>query len=240
MMRFLCSWFCAAFLFAISGHAFAFEIGPVSLLLPRENPVGVFHVANRAEKTVSIEMLGYRWRQEGGEDVYEEAPGLIITPPIFTLAPGERRLVRAGVMEAGEWGKEEAAFRVLARDISPPDTSLGLRVRLQMLLPVFLEAAASEGTLSLKLKPRGDGALCLDARNEGSAHEKLLWLKSPSGARLMTQKYYLPGAAARECVPWQGAGTGAPFQAALISAGDASPRFYDLVPGDDARRLVRK
>jgi fimbrial chaperone protein len=241
MIRFLCSWLCGllAALFS-AGSAFAFEIGPVSLVLPRDNPVGVFHVANNSPASISIEMLGYRWHQQDGRDFYEEEPALIITPPLFTLAPGERRLVRAGIMEAGDWGEEETAFRVLARDISPLDTSSGLRVRLQMLLPVFLEAASDKSALSLALSPRGDGALCLHARNEGNIHEKLLWLKAPSGARLMTQQYYLPGAAARECVPWNGDGAEAPFQAALISAGDTSPRFYDLVPGDDARRLVHK
>ncbi|MGK2741151.1 fimbrial biogenesis chaperone [Tepidicaulis sp. LMO-SS28] len=216
------------------GTAAALEVAPVLLNLQRERPVSVLTVRNPQAVAVSLELTGFAWRQEGGEDHYTEDSRLIITPPLLHLAPGESRTVRVGLLETEGFGQKETAFRLLLRDITAPlSPQSGLRLRLQMLLPVFLEAGGEHQDFALAAYRDAEAGLCVSGRNDGLAHEKLVFLERPeTGDQVSALKYFLPGTESAHCAEMPFAvRAGMKLRAALASA-EGGVRWKTLVVRD--------
>lgn len=216
------------------GPVAALEVAPVLLSLKRERPVSVLTVRNPQEAAISLELTAFAWRQQGGEDHYTEDSRLIITPPLLHLAPGESRTVRVGLLETAGFGKRETAFRLLLRDITAPASpQSGLHLRLQMLLPVFLQAGGEHQDFALVAYPDAEAGLCIAGRNDGLAHEKLVLLERPeTGAQVSALKYFLPGTESAHCAEMPFAvRAGMKLRAALTSAEDGV-RWKTLVVRD--------
>ncbi len=214
-----------------SGPALALEISPLTIMLDAEAPVGVLKVRNDSLRPAAFQITGLEWSQEGGKDVHAVSPDLIVTPPIVSLEPGDSVLVRVGFLSRSEGGEREGGYRLLLRDISQiEETGSPLKVRTQVLLPVFFAPNAITHDVVVEEAVGPDGETCVEVRNEGSVHKKLVSIgqRGRSDA-LAVQHYVLAGATAKVCPrALEGELAGEALRAGLTSAYSNKVEFHDI------------
>ena len=169
---------------------------------------------NRGTKTVTLQFRTFGWGQVAGEDSLQATNEIVSSPPLATVGPGERQLVR--IIRRIPAAASERAFRLLIDELPTPHTagadgvSARLSVQMRYSLPLFVYGSERAG-LSPELTSRvvlDDGARWLEIRNSGNSHARLTDL------RLKTQEseetlhagllgYVLPGSTMRWPLPPQ-------------------------------------
>ncbi|MBS0583176.1 MAG: molecular chaperone [Proteobacteria bacterium] len=189
-----------------SAHASGLQVSPVSLsLTPAQNADGLW-LSNTGDNEVQAQVRVFRWTQEGGEEKLAPSRGLVVSPPMLKLAPGDRqliRVIRTGAPPAGADAVEEA-YRV-AIDELPVETRVkkGLRFVLHYSVPVFVEPVGAQVAPKLVWTlRRGVDGIAVDLANQGGGHAQIadLALTDANGQRVALAAglvgYALPGATA--------------------------------------------
>jgi len=196
----------AAFALAATSVAFAapaaagsFKVNPIQIRLPADRQAASLKVTNTDSAAVSIRVTALAWNQVEGRDVYSETNNVIVSPPIFTIAPGKTQLLRVGLRTRGG----AAAYRVMVEEIPrqlPADGKIKVVLRLN--LPLYLmPRAGGQAELSWSAWRDGAGNLFVEARNRGPVHGQIVGLSaSQAGSPTMVSKemgVVLPGSARR-------------------------------------------
>ncbi len=214
-----------------SGPSAALELSPLTIMLDAEQPVGVLKLRNDGVQPAAFQITGLEWSQEGGEDIHAASPDLIVTPPIVSLEPGDSVLVRVGFLSRADDGGREGDYRLLLRDISQIEqTGSPLKVRTQVLLPVFFAPDAITHDVVVEKAAGEDGEACVEVRNEGNVHKKLVSI-GPRGNSdaLPVHHYVLAGATAKVCpLALEGELAGEALRAGLTSAYSNKVEFHDI------------
>lgn len=136
-------------------------------------------LTNTNKQDVTYSLRAFEWKQVNGLDKLDRAKDFIITPPIITLKPGERREVRIGLNQPNKEPIEKT-YRLEIQEIPRNDeqqTSSGARTILRVLLPVFIAPANREAradtTWSVK---RDKDEIVVRAENKGDLTEQFLSL----------------------------------------------------------------
>ncbi len=149
----------------------SFKVNPVNLSIPADRSATSLSLTNTDGQPVSVRVLTYTWTQPDGRDLYVDTNQVIVSPPIFTLAPGQTQLVRVGLKQrrSGEF------YRVIFEEIPRAGTATSaIQVALRLNLPLFVEAAKGKPDLRWQAWRDRSGTLSLDARNLGNRHQKVL------------------------------------------------------------------
>jgi fimbrial chaperone protein len=134
-------------------------------------------------------------------------------PPLVTIPPGERQIVRIGHLAAPS-PELEKSFRVIVTELSPSSqgsNGSALSMRLRLSIPVFVAPASGTAAPDVVIDgiehSTGDAVLTL--RNAGNAHVKIdrvelrqhgEWSALPAEA-LTQMRYLLPNTRARLAIP---------------------------------------
>lgn len=178
----------------------SFHVDPVSLSLPVDKATTSLSIGNNASAPVGIRVSALRWTQVDGKDVYTPTSDVIASPPIFTLDPGGKQLVRLGLRRR----EQGAAYRVIVEEIpSEASKGTGIRVALRLNLPLYVKAGDKAApNLRWSAWRNAAGATVLEASNEGAAHRQILSIAAlgPDGQELASTRdmgVVLPGSARR-------------------------------------------
>ena len=159
-------------------------ISPVLLNFSPSKHVVTVNLSNPSEQTMTFQTQVLQWHQEGGVDVYEDSPDLLIVPAIAQVAAGANQIFRVMVRRPLPTGAE-AAYRVVIEDVgtsaAPPD-GVGLVIHLSHRLPVFVHGA-SNGPPQVQLGacPAPAPAACLRLTNAGEQFVQVRQLSWSSG-----------------------------------------------------------
>ncbi|HEX4153250.1 MAG TPA: fimbria/pilus periplasmic chaperone, partial [Steroidobacteraceae bacterium] len=154
-----------------------------------------------AAETSVVQMQVVSWTQNATDDVYAPTPELLATPPIFTLPPGGKQVVRIGLRRAPDPARE-LPYRLFLQEIPPPMPAdfQGMRMTLRIGVPVFVAPLAKPNTdLHWSAASASDGVVTVGLANVGAAHVKIasLELIAPDASELSETKqvaaYVLPG-----------------------------------------------
>lgn len=154
------------------------QVSPVSVTLTGGRPAEELWVSNVATQPLHVQVRVYHWSQEGGSDAREPSRGLVVSPPMLELAPGQKQLVRVirtGAPPKGP-GAPEDAFRIAIDElpvINPHDK--GLRFVLHYSVPVFIEpvgAPLPTARIDFAIHRDGDHAI-LEVTNHGNGHAQI-------------------------------------------------------------------
>jgi fimbrial chaperone protein len=195
---------------AAAAWAGGFEVQPVQLAMRVGQPSTVLTVSNPTTEPVLIQAEAFVWQQDKGEDVLLPAPGLLLNPPIFELAPGARQLVRIGFKPGSvPPSAREASYRIWLSQLPAArtdDDAPGVQLLFRLSLPLFVsprQAMAAQPVWTLS-----GGELVL--ANPGARHVHLLslTLRRAAGERMnlnLSQRYVLAGAELHWPLPteWQ-------------------------------------
>ena len=219
MKAFATSLFAAALLLTpAAAAAGALEIGPVSISLIGKERTTTLQVRNPGAEPLNVQIRAMDWTQANGEDSHTPSSSLIVSPPFFTVAPGQAQTVRV-VVDVKQTPAQEQAWRLVVDELPPPRAggAAGVAVPIRALVPVFLSP-------SLKARPkldwsaaRRDNGLVLTVANRGPVHERLSGLQvTAGGARVGGPDplfgYVLPGTSRSWTVPGGSGGGGLSVQ----------------------------
>ncbi|WP_083747855.1 molecular chaperone [Teichococcus deserti] len=161
-------------------RAGAIEVAPVSADLAPGQQAGVITVTNRDTTPTSVQVRAFAWTQDVTSDQLTPTQDLLVSPPLFQLAPGASQVVRM-VLRAPAQGRE-TAYRLLVDQIpGPTDSGQQIRFALRLSIPVFAQAAVNgRAELEWQLRPGGE----LTVVNRGTRRAQLAQLTlMPAGGR---------------------------------------------------------
>lgn len=151
------------------------QVSPVTLTLQgAQNADGVW-LSNEGNREITAQVRVYRWTQNNFSDRLLPSQGLVISPPMLALKPGERQLIRV-IRTGPAVEKREEAYRLSINELPPAILEKNrLQFVLHYSLPVFIQPAPTN-PLSAKLRwnisRTGDGVF-LDVHNQGNSHAQL-------------------------------------------------------------------
>lgn len=204
-------------------------IWPIDPVLESDQQASALWLENRGDTPANLQVRVFAWNQEGFDDKYQNQRDVVGSPPVATIAPGQKqliRLTRAKTFPAGE----EHAYRIIIDEIPLPlppgdagSNKAAAAVRLQMRysVPLFAYGAGlwSKPDASRPRDPGGAGVPQLSGRtlkvdgkpyvevvNRGAVHARLTEASLKSGAQSRPVMegllgYVLPGATMRWPAP---------------------------------------
>lgn len=185
-------------------------IDPVSIKLPAKALAGSVNIKNRGTKPAAFQAEIFEWRQEANKDVLTPTRKLLLSPPIFRIAPNQTQVVRVGRLKAEAAPAVEITYRLILSEL-PPEGEIRqnmIGTVLKLNLPVFVPAAQRQpANLFWKVRHGSNDDLLLTVQNSGNSTERLARLDLNQGgvavATRAASEYILPGAS-RELV-WKDA-----------------------------------
>ncbi|KGW90421.1 hypothetical protein Y034_1509 [Burkholderia pseudomallei MSHR449] len=122
-------------------------IWPIDPVIESGDRAAALWLENRDRRPVTLQVRVLGWREANGEDVYDEdQPRVAGSPPMATVEPGKRQLIRLTRLADTAPGTEQA-YRVLIDEIPQPDddaqpaasgTSLGVKFQMHYSVPLFV------------------------------------------------------------------------------------------------------
>lgn len=179
-------------------------VQPVTLQLSPGQRAATLTVTNRGTSETAIQVRVFAWSQDTGKDELTPSDEVSVSPPIATIAAGDKQLIR--LILRGSPQEREVTYRVLLDQIPPPAISGVVRVVLRLSIPIFalpMHAVAPHVQFHMESEA---GKMWLVGVNAGQHHERLrdLTLSTKDGATLKTDAasspYVLPGATRRWAV----------------------------------------
>ena len=172
MRRFIPLAVCAALaLSAAAGLAPAaagtLQVNPVLVEIGGARRTGSVTVRNEEDVPVTIRAYTLGWRQEHGEDVYDETAEIIVSPPVFTIAPHATQIVRVGPRRPSPAAR---SYRLIIEEVpEAAPASAGIRVALRLNLPLYANLApGAPADLAWRALRLADGQWAIEARNNGA------------------------------------------------------------------------
>lgn len=164
------------------------QVSPIGLRLAAAAPADALWLTNTGSETLHAQVRVYRWTQAGGKDVLEPSRDLVVSPPMVTIAPGDRQMVRVIRQVAPPANGVEAAYRVIVDELPVGGTEKpGLKFVLRYSVPVFL-SPAGDPTVKANLVATWETTAAgpsLTVQNSGSGHAQIAdvsWTASPPSA----------------------------------------------------------
>lgn len=142
------------------------QVNPVLVEIGAARRTGSVTVHNVEDAPVTIRAYPLSWRQDGGEDHYDETDAVIVSPPVFTIPPGGTQIVRVGLRRPSA---APQPYRLMIEEIPEAQQGGGIRVALRLNLPLYSGVAQGvPGDLRWHASRQSDGQWTIEARNGGA------------------------------------------------------------------------
>lgn len=180
----------------------AFQVRPVRVDLGARQAAAQLVVSNPTDRVLLIQAQVWSWSQEAAQDRLEPAADLIVNPPIFELAPGAQQVVRVGLRQPLQPGREQS-WRLWLSQVATPGApgDGGVQMLLRVSLPVFGVGEAVPDPAP-RWERRDAGTVALG--NDGGRHVHVRELRLQSDglpAQSLGPCYALPGGGCRWTLP---------------------------------------
>lgn len=188
---------CVCMSWSVCAAGASLEVDPIRVTLSATQPIAALTVRNAGTRPAGLHLKVMAWTQAGPVDHYAATSELLVTPPIFMLAPGAVQTVRVGLRRAVD-PERELAYRLYLQEI--PDAAAsggtGVRIALRIGVPVFVSPQTPAAPLLRWRAQRDTDAIVLHAQNMGNAHARVVEMQLHSGSRTIAEAagaYVLPG-----------------------------------------------
>ena len=169
----------AALFLSLAVRATSVDINPVRVDLAGQNRPAELRLTNTGDAELSVQVDALAWEQDlDGADQLTETDELLAVPPLFTIAPGDRQIVRIGYLGEPP-GAFEKSFRLLVTELASPaeqnDGGSGLAMRMRFSIPAFVAPSlgAARGEIELRDVASVDGRTVVTIANSGTGHVRL-------------------------------------------------------------------
>jgi fimbrial chaperone protein len=192
-----------AALFALpSAGAGTFTLSPLRVDFAGATSTAALTVRNEEAAPVVVQAEGLAWSQDGGQDAFLPTRDLLVSPAVFTLAPGGSQLVRVA-LRRGPDATRELSYRLLLQEVPQPASPdfTGLQVALRLSIPMFVAPLApAVPDLAWTARSGADGRTILGVHNQGAVNARIqrFVLQTADGKSTLFEQpglaYVLPGA----------------------------------------------
>lgn len=211
-----------------AGAATSVLIWPIDPVLEAGQKAGALWLENRGTAPASLQVRVFAWRQGDYQEQFQAQRDIIGSPPVATIAPGQKQLVRLTRTGSSPAGQEQA-YRIIIDEIPSPlptdnasqGTTAAIRLQMRYSVPLFVYGEGLWG------KPDPEGKRSVDSvgkpqlswravtiqgkpyvelRNTGPVHARLtdVVVQQGSQAKPLAEGllgYVLPGASMRWPAP---------------------------------------
>ncbi|WP_145579932.1 molecular chaperone [Yersinia vastinensis] len=166
-------------------------IWPIDPVINNSEKATALWLENKDSQPVYMQIRVLGWQQKEGVDDYSHQSAILASPPVATILPGKRQLIRL-IKNTQVPAGQEQAFRVLIDEIPrkdgddtpTPSLNMGLKFQMRYSIPLFIygEGLKSEDAnnpasffpLNLSYKLTSDsGKQWLAIRNQGHTHARI-------------------------------------------------------------------
>lgn len=171
-------------LISFISYAGSFSINPLRANLSAGQKAGSFTVINRSNEPTTIQLETVVWAQDAeGKDILEPTTDLLANPPIFTIPPQGKQVIRVGLRKPIT-ENQEVTYRLLLNETPPalrPDF-MGVNFALRMSVPLFVRPKNKTSAQLQWSLSKNDKGLLLNAENTGTAHSQIISLSLKDAA----------------------------------------------------------
>ena len=157
-----------------------FSINPLRATFSASQKVSSLTVTNRGLKPTTIQLDVMDWSQDAdGKDVLVPTKDILANPPIFTIPPKSKQIIRVGLRHLAPDATQEKTYRLILAETPPPldPNFTGISFAVRMSVPLFVLPKVSVAPdLQWQLKHDAAG-LKLIAHNVGTAHSQIIDFK---------------------------------------------------------------
>ncbi|GAB6387811.1 fimbrial biogenesis chaperone [Stutzerimonas marianensis] len=171
-------------------------IWPINPVIEAESNAAALWLENRGQAPVRLQVRVLGWSQKGLSDELVAQQQVVGSPPMATVEPGKRQLVRLIRRQPVPAGQEHA-FRIIVDELLPERTQrtneLGVQFQMRYSVPLFVYGAglaAPKGGTGPAEGPnlrfrivQEDGQPYLYVNNEGAVHARMSQASLTQGAR---------------------------------------------------------
>jgi fimbrial chaperone protein len=153
-------------------QASTLQVDPVKVEITAGRKTGAVRIRNAGNAPVTIRGYARRWTQQNGRDQFGDAAGVIVSPPVATIAPGRSQLVRVGLRTPPA---AAATYRFIVEEVPEPRPGGGaVQVALRLDMPMFVLASQGPATqLKWAAWQRPDRRWVLEAANPGAEYVRV-------------------------------------------------------------------
>lgn len=166
-------------LLALSAQAAGLSVNPVGVTLYDPQQIQHVQLRNTGEEPMVLQVSVKDLSIADNQEQYADTDALVVTPPVFTIEPGEEQIVRLG-LENPAAGEVERAFRVfLEQSPKTPATNDNdkptlVQMNLRLGIPVFVSPKHPlPRMIDWQVKLKGDGHVQVSAENRGNTHARI-------------------------------------------------------------------
>ena len=198
------SFFLVYILFSLLCPTFSYaggslQLSPLRLSLSESTSVTTLTVRNRSTTPSLLQVELLSWKQKDGVDYFEPTRDILISPPVFTVAPNGEQILRA-VIRRKPHAKDELTYRLFVQEVqdkSRPVDSGSINVLLNISIPVFIQPAITpKQQLVWSAQTMADNKVILKLANTGSNHIQVKSFELKATNDLMiaenSMRYVLP------------------------------------------------
>jgi fimbrial chaperone protein len=168
--------FAALLAFASPASAASLQVAPTSLTFQAKQNADGLWLSNSGDVPVQVQLRVFRWTQVNGEELLEPTRDLVASPPMQTLPPGERQLVRL-VRTKPISPASDTSYRVIVDELPAPNKEQqGLQFVLRYSVPVFIlpeTPTPIAPALHTRLVEGEEGQAAIEIENNGSEHAQI-------------------------------------------------------------------
>lgn len=185
---------------------------PIDPWLGPETKATELWIQNQGTAPATMQVRIVRWRQEGGEERYQQQADVVASPPIVTIQKGTKQLIRLIKQTQVPAGTEQA-YRIIVDEIPQPNSSqgqMGIKLQMRYSIPLFVYGQGittyPESANHALVEPRNlswqvirdNGKPALQVQNKGDVHVRLTEVSGRQGGqtRMIAEGllgYVLPG-----------------------------------------------
>jgi fimbrial chaperone protein len=159
-----------------AAYAGSFVISPFRATLYPAHPSDAINITNQGIEPMIVQVNTVAWSQDkNGQDIFTPTDDVIATPPIVTLQPKTKYIIRLGLRNSAV-SDYEKTYRVFLEEVPTATQAVGLNIALRASLPVFVlpNQATVSPVLKWQLQQSADGKLVLKAQNIGTSHVQII------------------------------------------------------------------
>jgi len=118
----------------------SFNVSPVRVELSAADRTQALTVRNEGGEPSVVQVQILAWSQDSGQDILQPTTDLLVSPPVFTVQPGQSQLVRIALRTTPDAARQ-LSYRAILQEVPGPSRAGGpsLQVALKISLPVFVE-----------------------------------------------------------------------------------------------------
>ncbi len=146
------------------------QINTVLLEVNASRRTAMVTLRNEEAEPVTIRAYALEWNQQGGEESYADTSAVIVSPPIFTIAPGATQLIRVGLRSPSGAPR---AYRLIVEEVPEARPAGGIRVALRLNLPLYSMIPAGEVSSLRWSAWQEQSGWVLEAVNSGPGYVRL-------------------------------------------------------------------